>query len=366
MKANGYTEIKEVMEVPHYRPAVSLILPIQTKIGIEAETQKELKFTLDKTERLLKEAYPAEVVRSVMSKINTLVAGTMIPAGKKGLAIYASPIFSKLYFLDTDVPERIIIDDSFEIRDLLLNRKEEKHYLLFVLSSEKCKLFMHTGEQLMPVKLEAPNSIDAYWNDEVERVSNFTDPVVYKTKQIEKFIRQMDKELIHVLNNHPLPVFLLGSKSILGVYNSITHASNHIKGVVDGNYEEATLNELSLAVQPVYEGWKMSKQQEMLLMVEDAASLKKLSAGIQEVWKNAYEKKGRLLLVEKNYMASGEHVSAGKIVYKPTVAQNDFHSSHDVVDDVIEMVIQNGGDVAFMDDGSLSGYDHIALIKFYS
>lgn len=366
MKANGYPEIKEVMEVPHYRPAVSLILPIQTKIGMEAETQKELKYALDKTERLLKQEYPEEVVQTVIHKMNHLIADTVLPTGKKGLALYASPLFSKLYFLDTEVPERIIIDDSFEIRDLLLNRKEEKHYLLFVLSSERCKLFMHTGEQIMPVKLEAPNSLDAYMNDEVERVSNFTDPVVYKTKQVEKFIRQMDKELIQVLNHHPLPVFLLGSKRILGIYNAITHASDHIKGIVEGNYEEATINELVAALQPVYEAWKRRQQQEMLQLVEQAANQRKLSVGIQEVWKQAYEKKGRLLLVEKNYVASGEHVAAGKIVYKPTVAQNDFHSSHDVVDDVIEMVIQNGGDVAFVEDGFLSGYDHIALIQYYS
>ncbi len=88
---------------------------------------------------------------------------------------------------------------------------------------------MHTGEQLMPVKLEAPNSIDAYWNDEMERVSNFTDPVVYKTKQVEKFIRQMDKELIHVLNHHPLPVFLLGSTSSLdGVHRGPSKLQDHL------------------------------------------------------------------------------------------------------------------------------------------
>jgi hypothetical protein len=298
--------------------------------------------------------------------METLVSETAFPAGKKGLALYASPLFAKIYFLDTEVPERIIIDDSFEIRDLLLNRKEEKHYLLFLLSSEQCKLFMHTGDQLLPVKLEAPNTIDAYWNDEVERVSNFTDPVVFKAKQVEKFIRQMDKELLHVLRHHTLPVFLMGSKSILGLFHTVTHTSTQIKGEVEGNYEDATLSELSAALNPVYEQWKKTVEQDLLLQVEEAAGQKKLAVGIQDVWKNAYEKKGRLLLVEKHYVASGEHVAAGKIVYKPTVAQNDFHSAHDVVDDVIEMVIQNGGDVSFVADGMLSGYDHIALIQYYS
>jgi len=366
MKTNGFPEIKEVMSVPHYRPAVSLILPIKPKIGLDAETHKEIKFATDKVERLLKSQYSEEISGNIIRKINKLISDTTFPAGKKGLALYASPLFAKLYFLDTEVPERIIVDESFEIRDLLFNRKEEKHYLLFVLSSERCKLFIHTGQQLMPIKMESPNSLEAYRNDETERVSNFTDPVVFKTNQVEKFIRQMDKELVQTLRTHDLPVFLMGSKTILGLYKRITHLTSHIQGIVEGNFEESTISELLESLQPVYNQWKLQQQQGLLRQIEDAANQKKLSVGIQDVWKTAYDKKGRLLVVERNYVAAGEHVSAGKIVYKPTVAQNDFHSSNDVVDDVIEMVLQNGGDVAFTEDGFLSGFDHIALIQYYS
>jgi hypothetical protein len=30
------------------------------------------------------------------------------------------------------------------------------------------------------------------------------------------------------------------------------------------------------------------------------------------------------------------------------------------------MVLENGGDVVFMEAGALAGYGHIALIKYYS
>lgn len=78
------------------------------------------------------------------------------------------------------------------------------------------------------------------------------------------------------------------------------------------------------------------------------------------------KKNGRLLVVEKGYTAAGEHIAAGKIVYKPTAESNEFHLANDVVDDVIEKVLQNGGDVAFTDDGLLQQYDHIVLLKFYA
>jgi hypothetical protein len=35
------------------------------------------------------------------------------------------------------------------------------------------------------------------------------------------------------------------------------------------------------------------------------------------------------------------------------------------VDDVIEKVLENGGDVEFVDEGVLKDYHHIALILFY-
>ena len=366
MKTNGLEEVKEVIQIPHYRPAVSVIMPMSPQMGMEVEIRQSLKFAFDKVARSLESEYPASVAETVLRKMNAIAANVNFPKNKKGLALYASPIYARIFFLDVAVPERIVINESFEIRDLVFNRKEEKHYLVFIISGEKCKLFIHDGRQLMPVKLEAPNTVDAYWNDETERVSNFTDPVVYKTNQVEKFLRQMDKELLQVVRTHPLPVFLMGSKSILGMYKSISHANGHIQGVVEGNYEEATYAELEQALEPGYVQWKNRQQQELLHQMEQAANQKKLAVGIQEVWKAAYEKKGRLLVVEKNFVAAGEHVSEGKIVYKPTVFQNDFHLSNDVVDDVIEMVIQNGGDIAFTEDGFLNNFDHIALIQYYS
>ena len=37
----------------------------------------------------------------------------------------------------------------------------------------------------------------------------------------------------------------------------------------------------------------------------------------------------------------------------------------DVVDDLIERVLQDGGDVQFAEDGELAEYGHIVLIQYY-
>jgi len=224
---------------------------------------------------------------------------------------------------------------------------------------------MKEGHHLLPVRMDSPSSIDAYINNDTERVSNFSDPVVHKTKQVEKLIRQMDKELTGQIKENHYPVFLMGTRSVLGMFMSITHNKSSIKGTAEGNFEKASLNEIESALEAPLEKWKHEQVSFLLSQIEEAASQQKLTIGIEGVWKDAYDKKGKLLIVEKDYRAAGEHISGGKIVYKPTGTQNDFRISTDVVDDAMEMVIKNGGDVAFVDDGVLQQYGHIALVKYF-
>ncbi|HMP88144.1 MAG TPA: hypothetical protein PKE63_12765, partial [Lacibacter sp.] len=308
---------------------------------------------------------PPKQAELVSGKLLTMAADTQVPANKKGIALFASPVYEKLLFLDAMVPARVVIDESFEIRDLVFSRKEQQQFILFLLSSEHCKLFMGENGQLMPVKLQSPDSLEAYWNDSVERVSNFTDPDEYKTTQVEKFMRQMDKELQQVMNSHRLPVFIMGTKTILGLFKSITRNSSVISGYAEGNFDNASVPQLLQVLEPAFAAWKRRQHNQLLEQIEQAANEKKLATGIQDVWEQAYQKKGRLLIVEKNFTAAGEHISDGKIVYKPTGKENDFHLSNDVVDDAIELVLRYGGDVAFVEDGSLQQFDHIALIQFY-
>lgn len=365
MKSVIPSEVKEVMDAVHYRPAVSVILPFDPKWGTQAELQQEIKYVFDKVERRLADEYPAELYKPVLKKLKHLTEDLKYVKGKKGIALYASPVFEKLLFLDAPVEAKILIDESFEIRDLIYSKKEEHHYLLFCLSSERCKAFLGQNEELTSLHLESPDHLDAYWHKEPQRVANFSDPEDYKEAQVEKFIRQMDKELSHLLHTHQLPLFVTGSKSILGVFKSVSHNTKHVNKFIEGNYEEASVPELQVLVQPALDDVRRAKELQFLHMIEEAANEKKLATGIQNVWHEVYQKNGRLLVVEKNFIAAGEHISDGIIAYKPTGENNNFNQSHDVVDDAIELALKNGGDVAFVGEGMLTSYDHIALIKFY-
>lgn len=360
-------QLKQVMDAVHYRPAVSVILPFHTKSSLNSEFKQTLKFSLDEVERKLFSEYPQELSRIVMRKLHHLSDGLPVNTTKKGIALFASPVFEKLVYLDVEVEPKIVIDESFEIRDLVYNRKElQLHYLLLLISVEECRLFLGDHHHLLPVKMQVPAKLADYIHDAPERVTNFSDPGMFKEIQVEKMLRSVDKELTDLLHEHHLPVFVMGSTPVLGLYRTITHNPKAIFEFIEGNYIDRNAHQLHQLLQPHLAEWKHQLQLQLLRQIENAANQKKLAAGIKQVWQHIFDKNGRLLIVEKEFMVSCEQVLDGKLVFKERSKESVFSHAHDAVDDAIELILKNGGDVAFVEKGLLTPYDHIALIKFYA
>jgi hypothetical protein len=106
-------------------------------------------------------------------------------------------------------------------------------------------------------------------------------------------------------------------------------------------------------------------EKNLLNQLDDAKSKGKLVNGIKDVWRIAMNGKGQLLLVEKNFLYAAEHGSTDEIIFKAVEPYNKFSYIKDAVDDVIEKILETGGDVEFVEPEMLNEYNHIALIKYY-
>jgi hypothetical protein len=86
---------------------------------------------------------------------------------------------------------------------------------------------------------------------------------------------------------------------------------------------------------------------------------------MKDVWREAINQKGRLLIVEKNYMYPAQHGGSEDVIYEAVEPYSRFSYIKDAVDDVIAKVLENGGDVEFVDEGTLKDYHNIALVQYY-
>ncbi|MDP4261275.1 MAG: hypothetical protein Q8941_01980 [Bacteroidota bacterium] len=365
MKSALSPEIREVVEATHYRPSISVIMPFEPKMSGKAELAQQLKFAVDKVDREIRKNYQDDLAGLVMQKLKKIVKNLNYNTFKKSIAIYVSPVFEKVLYLDIPMEEKIMVDGSFEIRDLLYAKKELHNYLVLVLSGKWSKVYLGDYSTFVKVKSNVPDHIAAFENDIPERVTNFSDPAYRKEVMLEKFLRHTDDGLKFLVQAYSLPVFIMGTKRILGHFKALTKNEKNIIGYIHGNYEEATETELGDALRPYINDWKKVKMEVLHHQLEKAADAGKLATGMKDVWKQASRRRGRLLVVEKNFMYAAEKGGSDDVIYTLSEPYNKFSYIKDAVDDVIEKILEQGGDVEFVEEDMLKDYGRIALIQYY-
>jgi hypothetical protein len=359
-------EEQQVLNVIKYQPAVSIILPFEPKMALKTELEYALKLACQQVEKELRASYPDDQAIPVLEKLHSLIKKLDYSTYKKSIALYVSPVLEKVLYLDIPVEKKIVVDQSFEIRDLVYCKKELHKYLVLVLSSERSRIYLGNTSTFMQLAANRPQHLAAFRNDPPERVANFSDPADRKEIMLDKFLRYVDAGLDLILKAYSLPLFVMGTDRTLGHFKKITHHLNHVSGYIHGNYDEASEAVIREVMAPHVADWKKVIQDDLLLKLDAAMSAHKLALGIKNVWKEASGGKGRLLVVEKNYMVAARHGQAEEILLENElpVVDNSLLIK-DAVDDVIEKVLGAGGDVEFVEEGMLNGYEHIALIEYY-
>lgn len=87
--------------------------------------------------------------------------------------------------------------------------------------------------------------------------------------------------------------------------------------------------------------------------------------GIENVWRTAVEKRGKTLIVEKDYACKAK---LGIDKYTLVTEKMDLQESNvlkNAVIEIINLVLKDGGEIAFVDRGELSAFHRIALITYF-
>ncbi len=358
-------EIEEMLQAVTYAPCISIIMPFEPKMLQKSELERKLKIAYGKAESEVMENYSHDQARLVLEKLKAAIKNLDYSTYKKSIAIFISSLKEKVFYLDIPVEEKVIVDKSFEIRDLVYSKKEMQKYLVLVLSAKKSRIYLGSNAGFVRIVSNIPDYIAAYQNDIPERVGNFSDPSDRKEIMLDKFLRHTDGGLSIILKAYHLPLFVMGAERVIGHFNSITKNKEKILGYVHGNYEDASEEELHIALEPQVSDWKKVRQKDILYQMTEAAGNKKLVAGMEKVWKEASGKKGRLLIVEKSFSYPARLRENKSIIYYGENKAEEESYIKDAVDDVIEKVFEYGGDVEFVDNGVLKDFGRIALVLYY-
>jgi hypothetical protein len=278
-----------------------------------------------------------------------------------GLALYVSHDFAKLYSLPFTVPARVIIDKTFATRDLVYGLHREQRYWVLLLSQGSTRLLAGTGETLeevqdknFPITMTGPGATSPI---------PFDADSSYLDDRHRRFFQLVDSAFSTYTEDESLPLIVGGVVRQVSFFQEVSQYTPSIAGTFGGNFDKATIAELTPQVWPIVQSVREAQQADALQALENAISAQAFVSTVEEAWRLAQEGRGKLLLVEKNYHVPAVLTENGglKLVEEP----GGTEVIDDAVDEVIEAVLAKGGEIAIVDNGALAIHQRIALTLRY-
>jgi hypothetical protein len=360
MLAKLYKEQLPVLTAVKCQPCISVIMPFDPKMVHKTEIEHSLKLAINRVSSELSKHYDNEIAGEVFKKLMNAIAQLDYTTHKKSVAIYVSPVAEKIYYLDIPVVEKVVVDTSFEIRHIVRSKKDEHTFLVLVISAKNEKIYVGDCEKLKPV---LHNRIENMLRNLPEPAANFTEPGTIKETNGIKFLHCIDNGLTSILDAYPLPLFIMATEKTLEYFKTLTKHGTNITGFIPGNFNDATESDLQKTLEPFIQNWGSVKETDLLNKLATAQNESRLAAGIYAVWTQANRKHGQLLIVEKDFNCPALKYANGETVFCNNDKKNGALITGELVDNIIEKVLENGGDVEFVDE--LKEYGHIALIEYY-
>ncbi|WP_026735055.1 AOC03_06830 family ribosome hibernation factor [Fischerella sp. PCC 9605] len=342
-------------------PALSILLPTHRTWPDNKQDPIRVKNLVDEAMDRLRAEFSDRELEPLLKRLESLVSEIDNPHTLDGLALYVSHDFAKLYYLPFPVPARVAIDQTFATRDLVYAMHRALRYWVLLLSQASTRLLAGTGETLEEVhdqnfsmQMTGPGATTAL---PYEADSSYVDD------RHRRFFQQVDSVFTSYAKNDELPLIVGGVDRQISFFQEVSQHTSSIAGTLIGNFDKATIPELAPQVWSIIQTVREAQQINALQELDHAVGAQKVVSTIEEVWQLAQEGRGKLLLIEKNYHVPAIVTEDGRLELVDRSGGTEVMD--DAVDEIIEVVLAKGGNVAILDDGALSGHRHIALILRY-
>jgi hypothetical protein len=357
-------ELYEFTDTVPYRPAISILLSLEQMSYAKERIKQSVKQATEEVERHLLEHYPGEMVLLMKEKLRQLIGSINYNSNKKSVALYLSPLFEKILYLDIPVMETATVDESFDIRDIVSNKKQSKEYLVLHITENEYRIYQGKEQALRLILHNSSSAHHAAYKDLLNEISaNNHGKKTVKELMQEHFLKHAANTLDILQNAYHLPVFVVGQMQVIDYFQKITHQTAAIVDLLCTHQDITDKETIAEILKPYILDWKKVKYIILKNQLSEAAGKQKLTTGIKAVWQEASAHKGKLLIVEKNFIYPAEQSTGSSQLSSTTRYYPPSCCTTNLVDDIIEKILESGGDVEFVEDGYLEDCDRIALIK---
>jgi hypothetical protein len=367
-------DIQELLAQNTY-PSVSIFLPVyHAHAGDRQQTSVRIKNLLRQVEERLLQENSRRDITPIMERLEALAAEVDPQQRCEGLALFANASFSKAVCIPTPVEERILINHCFITRDLVVGFFRSPRYRVLSLTEKETHLYEGRRDKLQEVK----NGLFPMTRDVegvvTEMSSTFgVEPSIEYEKGERDYFNRVEKALEEVQDAEPLPLVLVGVERTICYFLEVLSGTRKNKfdiiAKLHGNFENLPLRALEEKVAPLVEESLKQERERHRFRLEEAVGPGRASFGLKQVWKEALVGRIDTLLVEEDYHQPARlhdnGIPRGELEYVTEAIREQPDILDDAVDETVETVLNNRGDVVFYPPGALGERGRIAAILRY-
>ena len=351
---------------------VSIIIPTSRTSPDRRVDSEVLQKSINHSKFILsKKNLPVGVYDSMSTAIDRLAIQVDPIHAMDGLGLFVSPDMTRLVHFPFPVKEKVVVDKTFETRDLYYLEQFAKPYYVLKLNKNEASLFLlETGtlaREITNTHFPMRNTNEyEYARPSIGTSFGYARKGFEKDKSMmnkirqEPFFKEIEQNVLAYTKATDL--LIAGSKTILSNFESATDNRLKIKARIIGSFKEK--NELFEKARSTYFECKQHEIQTLIDSLDELVGMKKVTSGIHDVWADCIAGKGEVLLVEKDFRKVGYTLQNGHQV-SLSVPLFKHDTIPDVVDQIIETIIDKGGKVVFTEVHQLEKYEQIALILRY-
>lgn len=352
------SKINRLSETPSH---VTIFLPFEPKMKPKADIIASLKYSFIKVKRDLEKNCQEDMALLILEKLKTIIRELDFSTHKKSIAIFLSPVFEKVLYLDILINPKVCVGGSFKIEDLVDHKKKNDEYLAAFLTSNKIQVFLGSPKDWKTIVSASPES---FYTDHDQKVvqAHVVDSRKYDKSDLHSFIGHASGTLDILMNAYDLPLFFIASSEIIKNYQRLSRGADPVTCFINLPGEEINEVQIKTLLEPMLNNWRQIEDDYILNKLRQSATRMDLAMGIKDVWNKAMSHRGKLLVVEKDFRYTATPALADQLIFKAVTPYNKFSYINDPIDNIMEKVFENGGDVEFVENGFLTEYHGIALI----
>ncbi len=357
------SELKRLQEHQDY-PSISVLAPTHRAAPANKRDRIVVKNLVAKGLKRLHDEFKKRDVADLVKNLNKLVDQVDWEHSLESLGLFASRDVATAIPLPFRVKARVAIDATFATRDLVFSLNRSPRYRVLVLTEKPTRLFEATTNILtehtakpFPMIHKGPGRASRLPAGQGINRSAVRD------ESHRQFFRAVDKALVSLQKEDRLPVVVVGVDRFLAFYQEVTEDPDAIVGVVAGSKDKPSPSALGKVVWPVFKAGSTLRRTRALVRLNEAVSVNRHASGIDQVWRAAFDKRCQTLLVETGFEHPADLAPNGDRLLP--YSGRGAAALDDAVDEVIEKVLADGGEVFFYEPGELDIHQQIAAILRY-